>query len=135
MSYRDLQDEIGRLIRGEEWTTVWIPKFVAKAGAWAKGVISRDEGAFIKPWMIDLADAHYPVSIAHAQQKLGWRPQHRLRSTLQEIIARLRKDPARWFEVNKLPVPDDLREEREAEEREKEQAGRDETADDERRTA
>jgi nucleoside-diphosphate-sugar epimerase len=111
MSYRNLQDEIGRLVRGEEWTTVWIPKFVAKAGAWARNIIGGHEKTFIKPWMIDLADAHYPVSIEHAQQKLAWRPQHRLRSTLLEIIRRLRQDPAGWFEANNLPVPEDLREE------------------------
>lgn len=109
MSYKDLQDEIGRLVHGEEWTTVWIPKFVAKAGAWAQGVVGDEKETFIKPWMIDLADDHYPVSIKHARQKLGWDPQRRLRDTLPEIVDQLKRDPVRWFEVNKLPVPEDLK--------------------------
>ena len=109
MSYKDLQDEIGKLIHGEEWATVWIPKFVAKAGAWAKSVVGGEEETFIKPWMIDLADDHYPVSINHARGELGWEPKYRLRDTLPEIINHLKQDPARWFEVNKLPVPDELK--------------------------
>ena len=117
MSYKELQDEIGQLLHGEEWTTVWIPKLVAKAGAWAKGVIGQDEETFIKPWMVDLADDHYPVSIKHAREKLGWEPQHRLRDTLPKIIGHLKQDPVRWFEVNKLPVPEDLRKEPPPEER------------------
>jgi nucleoside-diphosphate-sugar epimerase len=117
VSYKDLQDEIGRLVHGDEWTTVWIPKFVAKAGAWAKGVVEDGKETFIKPWMIDLADAHYPVSIKHAQEKLGWDPPHRLRDTLPEIIRHLKQDPVGWFEVNKLPVPEDLKETKRPDER------------------
>jgi hypothetical protein len=99
-------------VHGEEWRTAWIPKLVAKAGAWAKGVIAGDEEkGFIKPWMIDLADDHYPVSIKHAREKLAWEPQHQLRDTLPKIIGHLKEDPVRWFEVNKLPVPEDLEKE------------------------
>ena len=36
MSYGELQDRIGELVHGEEWTTIRVPKFVAKSGAWAK---------------------------------------------------------------------------------------------------
>jgi nucleoside-diphosphate-sugar epimerase len=112
MSYKELQDEIGQLVHSEEWRTLWIPKLVAKAGAWAKGVIGGDEEkTFIKPWMIDIADDHYPISIDQARQKLEWEPQHRLRDTLPKIIGHLREDPARWFEINKLPLPDELRKE------------------------
>ncbi len=109
MSYKELQDEIGKLVHGEEWTTVWIPKLLAKVGAWAQGLVGGENEKFIKPWMIDLADDHYPVSIYHAREKLGWVPQRKLRATLPQIIKHLKEDPARWFEINKLPVPDDLR--------------------------
>lgn len=108
MSYKELQDEIGRLIHGEEWTTLWIPKLMAKAGAWAQGLVAGEEGTFIKPWMIDLADDNYPVAIGHAREKLGWSPQRTLRDTLPEMVNRLKSNPARWYEVNKLPLPDDL---------------------------
>ena len=103
MSYRELQNEIGRLIHGEEWTTLWIPKLMAKAGAWAKSQVGEESQTFIKPWMIDLADDHYPVSIRHAREKLNWEPKHRLRDTLPEIIGHLKADPKKWFRVNKLP--------------------------------
>jgi nucleoside-diphosphate-sugar epimerase len=116
MSYKELQNHIGQLVHGEEWTTIWIPKLLGKAGAWVKEAIS-DEKTFIKPWMIDLADDHYPVSITYAMERLGWEPQHRLRDTLPKIVGHLKADPVRWFEINKLPVPDDLKKGRPTERR------------------
>lgn len=101
MSYDELQEEIGNLVHGREWPTVRIPKAVAKAGAWLKTKI--DEDTFIRPWMIDHADDDYPVSIDHAREMLGWNPRHRLRDTLPEIVARMKRDPAAWREINGLP--------------------------------
>lgn len=107
MSYDELQNKLGDLIHGEEWTTIWIPKFLAKAGAWAQENI-LGEDTFIKPWMVDLADQHYPIAIAHAQEKLGWKPVRRLRDTLPEIVRRLKDDPRQWYKENHLDVPDEL---------------------------
>lgn len=107
MSYEELQDRLGELIHGEEWPTIRIPKVVAKAGAWVKERIEGDDETFIKPWMVDLADAHYPVSINRARKKLGWKPQHRLRNALEEMIHRLKRDPQRWYQMNNLPLPED----------------------------
>jgi nucleoside-diphosphate-sugar epimerase len=108
MSYRELQDRLGELIHGWEWTTVRIPKFVAKAGARVQEALASDpeHKPFIKPWMIDLADDHYSVNIAHARVKLHWEPKHRLRDTLEEMIRRLKADPERWYKENKLPLPE-----------------------------
>jgi nucleoside-diphosphate-sugar epimerase len=106
MSYDELQEQLGRLIHGEEWTTLRIPKFLAKAGAWAQENI-LGEKTFIKPWMVDLADQHYPIAIGHAQEKLGWKPEKRLRDTLPEMIRRLKEDPVRWYEENNLELPDE----------------------------
>ncbi len=105
MSYAELQDELGERIHGKEWPTIRIPKVMAKAGAWAREKITGDEETFIKPWMVDLADAHYPVAIGHAREKLGWNPIHRLRDTLPEIIRRLKRDPRKWYEMNHVPWP------------------------------
>jgi nucleoside-diphosphate-sugar epimerase len=104
LSYQELQDRIGELLYGKEWFTFPIPKAVAKAGAWIKEAISSEE-QFIKPWMIDLADDHYPVNIAKAKQRLGWQPKHRLSHSLQEIIERLQMDPQRWYKINDLGQP------------------------------
>lgn len=108
MSYNELQEQLGMLIHGEEWATVWIPKFLAKAGAWAQENILGKK-TFIKPWMVDLADQHYPIAIGRAQEKLGWRPESSLRDTLPEIIGRLKTDPVRWYEENNLEVPDEAK--------------------------
>ncbi len=109
VSYAVLQDMIGEYVHGKEWPTIRIPKFVAKAGAWVQDKIARgDEATFIKPWMIDLADAHYPVKIDHAHQKLGWLPHHHLANTLPIIIRNLKRDPVCWYRENKLTLPEGL---------------------------
>ncbi len=107
MSYAELQERIGELIHGQEWPTIRLPKIVAKAGAWVKDKLAdEDNPQFIKPWMIDLADAHYPVDIGRARQKLGWEPKHRLRMVLDQMIGRLKQNPSRWYETNGLQLPE-----------------------------
>ena len=101
MSYAELQDSIGEFVHGREWPTIRIPKIAAKAGAWVKTKI--DEDTFIRPWMIDHADDDYPISIDHAREVLGWNPEHRLRDTLPEIVANLKRDPVEWRKLNGLP--------------------------------
>lgn len=97
LSYEELQDRLGRLIHGEEWPTLRIPGAVAKMGAWIKERLPGNE-EFIKPWMIELADDHYPVDIAKAQTRLGWEPRHSLGETLPKIVDSLRQSPEEWFE-------------------------------------
>jgi len=111
MSYAALQDQFGELIHHKEWPTIRIPKLVAKAGAWAQEKVAGEEETFIKPWMVDLADAHYPVAIGHARERLGWEPKHCLRETLPEIIRRLKLDPRKWYEKNGLSWPEDEKQE------------------------
>lgn len=107
MSYDELQDRIGELIHGTEWSTIRVPKMVAKAGAYVQEKLSGDDDEpFIKPWMIDLADDHYAANIAHARVKLGWEPKHRLRETLPAMIQFLQHDPAAFYEENGLPKSD-----------------------------
>jgi nucleoside-diphosphate-sugar epimerase len=107
MSYAELQERIGELIHGQEWPTIRLPKIVAKVGAWVKDKMAdKDDPAFIKPWMIDLADAHYPVDIERARRTLGWNPKYRLRNTLKEMAARLTRDPMRWYKINGLRMPE-----------------------------
>lgn len=109
MSYGELQDRLGELIHGKEWSTIRIPKAVAKAGAWVQDKLSGDDDKpFIKPWMIDLADDHYEASIGHARTKLSWKPKHRLNETLPAMIEFLKEDPERFYEVNGLPIPESI---------------------------
>ncbi|MCA9025295.1 MAG: NAD(P)-dependent oxidoreductase [Planctomycetaceae bacterium] len=109
MSYDELQDRIGELVHGHEWPAIRIPKVVAKAGAYVKDkMANEDDPSFIKPWMIDLADAHYAANITHAQTKLAWEPQHRLRDTLPSITEFLKQEPEAFYETNKLPMPETL---------------------------
>lgn len=106
VSYDELQDIIGEEIHGREWPTFRIPKLIAKMGAWAQEKLSGEEEAFIKPWMIDLADDNYPVSPDRAQRLLGWEPRYRLRTTIPDMIRRLREDPAKWYQANGMPAPE-----------------------------
>ena len=105
MSYEELQDKLGLYLHGDQWPA-------AKAGAWIKDQFSNEEDTpFIKPWMIDLADQNYPVCIQHAREFLEWEPKHQLRNTLPEITERLKSDPERWYQINGLPVPEELNQE------------------------
>jgi hypothetical protein len=104
MSYSELQERLGKLIHSEEWPTFRIPKTVAKVRARTKEKFAGDADTFIKPWMVDMADAHYPVAIDRAQT-LGWVPKHWLHDTLEEMTRRLKQDPRQWYCTNKLPLP------------------------------
>jgi len=104
-----LQEELGKHIHGKEWPAIRIPKVAAKAGAWVKDKLSGDEHSpFIKPWMVDLADQNYPVSVRQARAKLQWEPKHNLRDTLPEMIGRLHSNPQQWYEENGLPILDEI---------------------------
>jgi nucleoside-diphosphate-sugar epimerase len=103
MSYAELQDEIGQQLHGQDWPTIRVPKFVAKAGAWVQEVLAAEgQEPFIRPWMVDLADAHYAVDIGRARAHLGWEPTRRLRTTLPAMLAALQEDPAQWYQTNSL---------------------------------
>lgn len=103
LSYGEMQEQIGLLLHGERWPTLRIPKIFAKVGAWAKDKIaSDDDPEFIKPWMVDMADEHYPVDASKAHRMLDWQPQHRLADTLPEMMARLKDNPRRWYLENGL---------------------------------
>jgi nucleoside-diphosphate-sugar epimerase len=107
ITYSELQDVIGEELHGKEWPTIRIPKVLAKAGAWVQGQLAdEDEGTFIKPWMVDLADAHYPVDISRARTLLGWEPPHRLRNTIHEILNRLKEHPKAWYQTQGYPTDD-----------------------------
>lgn len=109
-SYDEMQESLGLLIHGKEWPSIRVPKAAAKAGAWVENKLSGDEEKFIKPWMIDLADDHYPIAIDHARNTLGWEPRHKLKATLPAIIQGLKDNPKRWYEENGLKVPSELEE-------------------------
>jgi nucleoside-diphosphate-sugar epimerase len=109
MSYDDLQDCIGELVHGKEWPTIRIPAPVAKAGAWVQEKLARKGNEpFIRPWMVDLADDHYPASIGRVRDRLGWQPRHRLRDVLPILVQRMHRDPMGFYERNRLPLPADL---------------------------
>jgi nucleoside-diphosphate-sugar epimerase len=101
LSYDELQRMISRLIYGREFKTWRVPKWIAKIGAFFQG-LNPFKKAFIKPWMIDLADDHYELDIAKAKKLLGWEPKHKLEETLPIMIEDLKKDPKKWYAKNHL---------------------------------
>lgn len=109
MSYETLQDRLGELIHGREWPTIRVPKGLAKVGARLKGELFGEEGDFIKPWMIDLADNDYRVSIDKARASLEWEPVHHLRDSLPLMVGHLLENPAEWYRVNGISPPDDFK--------------------------
>jgi nucleoside-diphosphate-sugar epimerase len=114
VGYDTLQDRIGELIHGsDDWQTIKVPKFLAKAGAVAQeklepvvpDAIDQGETPFIKPFMIALADDHYALDTRRAEEWLGWRPRHRLEDELPGMIGNLTADPKGWYDRNGITPP------------------------------
>ncbi|TXE13716.1 NAD-dependent epimerase/dehydratase family protein [Algoriphagus aquimarinus] len=99
LSYKELQDIISTEIHGNKMPIIAIPKWFAKTGAFMLNLFGK---AFIKPWMIDLADDHYEMDSSKAKKLLGWKPKHGLRETLPKMIENLKDDPKKFYQVNKL---------------------------------
>lgn len=99
MSFKDLQQGIAKQVHGKKWKTYTIPKPLAKAGAWIENIFTD---AFIKPWMIDMADDHMEIDISKAKNTLGWKPRHTLGETLPKMISSLKSNPEKWYKTNKL---------------------------------
>jgi len=101
VSYEALQNMIGMQFHGKEWATFYVPKTLAKAGA---AVIDTIQGgdAFIKPFMVDMADDHYALDISRARETLGWEPKHSLSTTLPKMTDLLKSDPDAWYRKNGL---------------------------------
>ena len=107
MSFSELQEELGDMIHGTHWPTLRVPKPLAKVGAWLQEHMTSDEdGPFIRPWMVDLADDHYEVNLTHARTQLSWEPTRRLRHTLPKMIGRFHKDKEAWYEEHDIKYPE-----------------------------
>ena len=107
-SFGRMQDRLGELIHGKDWSTLRVPEVVAKAGAWVQeqaGALPGVDEPFIKPWMVPHADDHYELDIGKARQMLGWEPEDRLIDALPTMVRRLESDPAEWYERNELGEP------------------------------
>lgn len=113
MGFAELQNELGRLIHGEPWSTTEIPKSIAKTGAWLQDraedivpdAIDQGEEPFIRPFMIDLADDHFELDVGRARQALDWQPQRTLEATLPAMIEALKADRGAWYARHKLTSP------------------------------
>jgi nucleoside-diphosphate-sugar epimerase len=105
VTYEEFQNLIGGLIHGkDEWTTLSMPKPLAKAGAWVEekaepiipDAIDGGEKPFIRPFMVDMADDHYALDISRVHDQLGWKPRRSIRETLPKIVNSLKADPEAW---------------------------------------
>jgi UDP-glucose 4-epimerase len=105
MSYQEIQNDVGQLLYGHDWTTIEVPAPIAKAGSYLEEKLPTKEKPFVKPWMIDRAGDNFDLNIDKAKGVLGWEPRHSLRSTLPKIIEGLIVDPAKWYQINKLTPP------------------------------
>ncbi|QEF97617.1 3 beta-hydroxysteroid dehydrogenase/Delta 5--_4-isomerase [Stieleria maiorica] len=100
-SYETLQEAIGQRIHGKDWTTLCVPKPLAKVGAAVTNTLSSGE-AFIKPFMVPMADDHYALDISRAKALIDWEPKYRLIDQLPIIIDRLKQNPDQWYRNNGL---------------------------------
>lgn len=105
MSVDELQRLISKCCHGKEMTTIRIPKIVAKIGAWLQWKLPGMPETFIRPWMIDLADNNWTLDISLAKKHLGWKPKYFVGSVIPKMIKDLKKDPIKWYAMNKLKAP------------------------------
>lgn len=105
LSYDQLQKRISKLLFDKEMKTYRIPKAVAKLGAAIQNKLPFMKKTFIKPWMIDIADANYILDISHIKKTIGWVPKHSIGDTLPIMIRDLKKDPKKWYQNNALEWP------------------------------
>lgn len=101
LGYAEVQNIIGEALHSEDWTTIRMPKALAKMGTWLQNDVLGDD-EFIKPWMVEQSNDHYVLDISRARSFLGWEPKHSLRDTLPKIVAALKRDPVGWYKTNKL---------------------------------
>ena len=114
VSYEALQNQLTRLVHGEQWATGTMPKVLARVGARLEEVmeavtpdaIDRGRKPFVKPFMVELADDHYELDISRARVLLGWSPAHMLRDELQSIVGTLKADPLGWYRANYITPPE-----------------------------
>lgn len=99
LSYKELQNIISAELYNKNSEIIHIPIWFAKMGAFMQNLFGK---AFIKPWMIDLADDHFEMDSSKAKKLIGWKPQHGLRNTLPKMIKKLKDDPEKFYKVNKL---------------------------------
>jgi UDP-glucose 4-epimerase len=99
LAYSKIQKIISREIHGKEMPVYSIPKLLAKTGAFLQNLFGQ---AFIKPWMIDLADDHYEMDCSKAKNIINWAPKHSLKETLPKIITGFRNNPDEWYKKNEL---------------------------------
>jgi nucleoside-diphosphate-sugar epimerase len=107
LSYDELQHTFARLLHGENWETLEVPRQLsplAKAGAWLMEKLPGGE-SFIRPWMVDRANDHYALDISRARDVLGWNPKRSLRDTLPKMVAALKADPIGFYRENELQPP------------------------------
>jgi len=105
ITYRELQTEFGRLLHGsKKWPMWWIPKPIAKLGAWVQNHTPFMTKPFIKPWMVDLADDNYQFSMERAKEVLDWAPKRSLRKTMPKLVENMKADPIAWYKRHKIPL-------------------------------
>lgn len=110
ITYRELQTAFGKLIHDKEkWPMMWVPKPVAKIGAWVQGLSPFGPPPFIKPWMVDLADDNYEFSMERSRKILGWSPKRSLRKLLPGMVEKMKADPIAWYKRHKIPLPHSLK--------------------------
>jgi nucleoside-diphosphate-sugar epimerase len=101
LAHGELQDRIGQLVHGTDWATLEVPQTVAKVGAAIENRV-RPAEPFIKPWMVDFANAHYALDIGRARALLEWEPRRSLAASLPAMVDALRADPRGWYERHGL---------------------------------
>jgi nucleoside-diphosphate-sugar epimerase len=102
LSYDQLQRKISQLLFQKEFSTLRVPKWLAKIGAFVQGHLPFIKAPFIKPWMIDLADDHYELEIRKAKEMLHWEPKRGIEETLGKMVQSLKADPMKWYKENQL---------------------------------
>jgi nucleoside-diphosphate-sugar epimerase/uncharacterized membrane protein len=105
MSFKEIQHDAGILIHKRPWPSVRVPEFIAKTGATVMDHLPVMREPFIKSWMVEHADEHFAVDMSKLKKAIDWTPKRSLRGTLPVMIQKLKENPDKWYEINKIKMP------------------------------
>ncbi len=103
VTYRDIHAAASQAFHGAVLPLVWVPRWLATAGASVLGWIGDRVGVrrFLRGWMVQYAGEHFEFDLGPTERSIGWRPQTHLSERLPAILRFAKERPEAWLAANR----------------------------------